>query len=396
MSDHLPTRISLNSYFQAGSRHGNEVLATEALAFHRQLPGYKATPLRDLPGLASELGISRLLLKDESQRFGLNAFKVLGASYAVYRFVSERWKEKTGEPLEPGSLFDPAIKDKIGEITFAAATEGNHGRAVAWAAAKLGQRSVIYVSEHVSAERIRNIENEGADIVIIPGNYDRAVEQLAEDAEKHGWQVISDTSWPGHEDIPLLISSGYQTIFTEIDETLAAMEIERPDFVFIQAGVGGLAGAAANYFETSGAKRPCLICIEPLQADCLLESVVSGGGGISTSKGRLDSFMSVLNCGVPSTATWPAVRDGFNLFMAIDDQWSKKAMKRLFRPAAGDAKVISGESGAAGLAGLLALLEDESLASAREQLGLDFDSTVLVLSTEGDNDRENFFRVLNE
>lgn len=338
----------------------------DAQAFHRTLPGYAPTPLVQLPALAKELGLGRIWLKDESKRFGLNAFKVLGASYAIHRFLEHN---PTKAPL-----------------TFATATDGNHGRAVAFSAKRLGHHAVIFVPGNTVRARIEAIRSEGAEVVVVDGTYDDTVRRAATHASKHGWQVISDTAYPGYTEIPRWIMEGYTTLFAE---TMQALGAETPDVVLLQAGVGGLACAGAIFFARRP-RQPALVCVEPTDADCLLESAISPDGSLRESHGKQNSIMAGLNCGTPSLLAWPVIRNYFDAYLAVDDDYARQAMRRLFSPRGGDPRVVSGESGAAGLAGLLALCHDERLREARASLGLGPDSKVLLISTEGDTDPVNF------
>jgi diaminopropionate ammonia-lyase len=361
------TRVNRNRFCQ--ERIGPDLLRPapdNVLDFHRSLVGYAPTPLVRLPALATELGVKDIWLKDESKRFGLNAFKVLGASYAIHRFV---------ETHLPAGL-----------VTFATATDGNHGRAVAWTARRLGHAAVVFVPKHTVKARMDAIANEGARVAIVDGTYDDAVRAAAGEAAAHGWQVISDTGYAGYMQIPDWIMEGYTTLFEEAIEQVGAAGGRPPDVVFLQAGVGGFACAGVRFFRRrDDATRPRLIVVEPTDADCLFESISSPDGSIREGKGGQRSIMAGLNCGTPSIAAWPVLRAGVDLFMAIDDSSAEDAMQRLDR-----AGVISGESGAAGLAGLVALAGEHDV---RVAMGIGADATVLVVSTEGDTDPVNWRRV---
>jgi diaminopropionate ammonia-lyase len=333
--------------------------------------------------------VKQILAKDESHRFGLNAFKALGASYAVYRFLKQHL-EAHGKSCPPASEFyrqEPPVPP--GTFTFCTATDGNHGRGIAWIARKLRQRAVIYMPHGSVQARIENIKAEGAEVIVIDGNYDAAVSRAAADAEQNGWHIISDTSWPGYEEIPRWIMAGYTTMFREIHEPPSAWPM--PDVVIVQAGVGALAAAAAWYYNRNAASnRPRLVSVEPTSAACLLESIQSQDGDPVQSRGKQDSIMAGLNCGTPSLLAWPIVKRGFDLFVSVSDDYGIRAMQSLFHPQGNDKRIVSGESGAAGLAALLALVAEESLALARSHLGLDTNSTVLLLNTEGDTDPDHF------
>jgi len=363
----------------------------DPLAFHRTLAGYSPTPVRPLSTLARELGLGAVLVKDESTRFGVKAFKPLGASWAIRQVLADRWMERFGEPFPERAFDDPALLARLGRMTFAAASDGNHGRAVAWTARRLGQDAVIYMPHGTAAARVAMIESEGATVVVTEGTYDDCVRWIDRDARERGWVVISDTAYPGYEAIPTWILHGYTTIFRELEDgPFADHETPAVDVVLVQAGVGGLAAAAvwqlANRYRS---RRPRLVCVEPVAAACFLESIEAGDGKPHAASGTLDSMMAGLDCGVPSLVAWPMVRDGYDLFVAIEDRWAEEAMRAAAREG-----VVSGESGAAGLAALLAILHDPALAPAREALRLGPSSRVLVLNTEGDTDPEHYREVV--
>lgn len=367
----------------------------DMLAFHQALPGYAPTPLLELPALAARLGLAGIFVKDEGRRFGIKAFKALGASYAMFRFLKQRWQARFPEPFTPECFQDKAALKKLGAFTFCAATDGNHGRAVAWTARMLGQQAVIYMPAGSVAARVENIRAEGAEVVLVEGTFDLCVERCAADAARNGWQAISDTAYPGYRDIPGWILLGYTTIFAELEGLLHGPMKTGVDTVILPAGVGGLAAAGAVFYSKRyGAKRPALVCIEPVSSDCFLESVRFGKGAPLPTKGKQTSIMAGLNCGVPSPLAWPFLRDAFPFFLAVGDAWAEQAMRRYHQPLKGDPPIVSGESGSSGLAALLALTTSPRLAGAREKLPLGPDSRVLLINTEGDTDPENFKKVV--
>jgi len=369
---------------------------SDMLEFHRSLPGYEPTPLRELPDLAYRSGLGAIFVKDESRRFGIKAFKALGASYAIYRFLKKRWHDRFTAPFTPESFQDAAALARLGRFTFCAATDGNHGRAVAWTAKKLGQQAVIYMPADSVAARVENIRGEGAEVVLVQGTFDSCVERCAADAAKNGWQAISDTAYPGYREIPGWILLGYTSIFAELQGVLHQPQQAGVDVVILPAGVGGLAAAGAFYYSNRyGAGRPCLICVEPVSSDCFLESVRSGKGEPVPTKGKQTSIMAGLNCGVPSPLAWPLVRDAFPFFLAVGDSWAEQAMRRYYHPLGMDPRIVSGESGASGLAALLALTNSDKLAAVRSKLPLDQNSRVLLINTEGDTDPENFQKIVS-
>ncbi len=362
----------------------------DQLPLHRALPGYAPTPVRELPELARRLGIGRLLLKDEAGRFGLGAFKGLGASFAMDTVLRQRWRARTGEDLPPGAAADPAVRERLGPVTFCAATDGNHGRAVAWTARRLGQPAVVFMPDDTAPARIAASEGEGAEVRLIGGTFDHCVTACAETAAAQGWQVIADTAYPGYLEIPGHIMTGYSTIFAELAEQLPALGAPRPDAVFLPVGVGGLAAAGcASLVHRHGADRPAIVCVEPESSACFLESVGHGDGQPHPARGDQRSIMVGLCCGMPSLIAWPVIRDAADLFLAIDDHPARQAMRACHREG-----VTAGESGAAALAGLLALQDDPSLATARDHLGLGPASTVLAINTEGDTDPEHYRRII--
>ena len=362
-------RARVNPFFEAGP--SSPIPSGEARAFHRSLPEYAVTPLHDCPALARALGLGGLYVKDESWRFGLNAFKGLGASWALHRI---RGRQE-------------------GPMTVASATEGNHGRAVAWAARRLGLNAVIFIPAHAAPARIAALRKEAATVELVDGSYDAAVRRCSEVALAQGWQVVSDTGYPGYLEIPQWIAAGYATLFEEAVEQLEHAMLEAPDVVLIQAGVGALLHAGVAHFR-GAAVQPILVAVEPLAADALISSIESPGGEPTPSGGRQDSIMAGLNCGEVSLAAWPVVRRGVELFVTVTDGFAEMAMWQLARPGGADAPIIAGETGAAGLAGLLAILQAPELAAARAFLRLGPASRVLVINTEGATDPEGYRRVV--
>ena len=239
----------------------------EARAFHNQLPRYEMTPLKRLSHLATRLGLGSIWVKDESARFRLNAFKALGGSFAIYRFICE----KVNQPnLSYADLMSAEVRASLGDITFTSATDGNHGKGLAWAAQKLSFPCVIYVHKNTTQARIAAIAEFGAEVRVVDGNYDDAVRQCERDARANGWQVVSDTSWPGYEEIPMAVMQGYTTLLGETQEQLAAQGIVKPTHIFLQAGVGAFAAAMIAFYEKLfGADAPITVVVEPRLAACL-------------------------------------------------------------------------------------------------------------------------------
>ena len=245
--------------------------------------------------------------------------------------------------------------------------------------------------------RIERIQKQGARVVVVYGNYDQAVKQASLDSDLNGWQVISDTGYPGYLEIPELIMSGYSTLFVEIDEQIQELGLAPPEIVFVQAGVGGLLCAATRYYRRlDSTNRPTLISVEPVEAGCVFESISADSCAPQAFQGKVDSIMAGLNAGTVSLAAWPSIRAGTNACLLVDDDVAMQAMRLLYFPAGGDPRVTSGESGAAGLAGLLTLCRETDLQYAKQQLGISEETTVLLLNSEGATDPDNFARITDE
>ncbi|HRS54699.1 MAG TPA: pyridoxal-phosphate dependent enzyme, partial [Bacteroidales bacterium] len=245
--------------------------------------------------------------------------------------------------------------------------------------------------------RIKNIEMEGAKVVIVNGTYDDCVTQIANDAKENNWVVISDTAYDGYTEIPKYIMAGYTGVFRELDGIINMPDKTEIDFVFMQTGVGGFTGAGMWYYSNKyGNKRPKLISVEPTQSDCFLESIRFGNGNIKPTRGNQQSIMAGLNCGVPSIISWPIIRDAADLFISITDIYAEMAIRQFYYPVNGDKRIISCESGAAGMAGFIAMFLDEKLSHARKEINLNDKSRVLIINTEGDTDPANFKTIVNK
>jgi diaminopropionate ammonia-lyase len=357
--------LELNPNVARGRAYGSDlraILSRAAAENARQSiaawPGYAPTPLLELPELASEIGVGEIILKDEGQRFELKSFKALGGAYAVECLVAER-----------GS-----------SMTVTCATDGNHGRAVAWGARRAGCRAVIYVHEGVSPGRAAAIAGFGAEVRREGRTYDESVRICAEAAAANGWQIVSDTSWPGYEDVPRTVMQGYAVLAAE-----AHAQGCRPTHVFLQGGVGGMAAGVLSWFwETDGAERPFTVVVEPDRAACLLESARAGVP--VTVGGDLDTLMAGLACGEPSLLAWTILKPGADAFMAIPDDTAVDTMRLLARGG-----IEAGESGVAGLAGLRLAARDPV---ARAALRLDASSRVLCFGTEGATDPDVYARLV--
>ncbi len=367
----------------------------EVYDFHKSLPGYKATPLVELDNLAKYYGVKKVWLKDESKRFGLNAFKVLGGSYAIGKYLSQKLGKDMSE-LPFNVLISDEIKKQLGDVTFVTATDGNHGRGVAWVANKLRQKSVVYMPKGSAQMRFDAIAREGADVTITDLNYDDAVRLANKGAQEHGWIMVQDTAWDGYEEIPLWIMQGYSTIINEIVEQLEAAKEEKPTHVFLQAGVGSFAGAVQGYLaHLYGDDRPITIICEPHGANCIYKSMEANDGKPHNVTGDLTTIMAGLACGEPNTISWKILRDNSDFSVSCDDQVAARGMRILSSPLGTDTRVISGESGAVGL-GLFSILAEkkEEYVELMKELKIDENSRILCISTEGDTDVEGYKNVV--
>lgn len=369
-----------------------DTAAAEAAGrFHRGVEGYEPTPLASLSARAAALGLKGLWVKDESRRFGLNAFKGLGGSYAIARYLCAR----LGIPVDERTfsrLCAPETRASLGELTFVTATDGNHGRGVAWAARVLGHRAVVYMPRGTAPERLENIRAQGAQAEITELNYDDSVRLAARMAEERGWVLVQDTAWPGYEETPTHILQGYTTMAREAEQQLPAP----PTHLFLQAGVGSMAGAVAGYFAARmGARRPRIVVVEPDRADCHYRTAAANDGTLHFVTGDMDSMMAGLCCGEPCTLSWPILQSCTDVFVSCGDAYAARGMRLLGRPLEGDPAVVSGESGAVTAGVVEAICTEPRLAPLKAALNLDASARVLLFSTEGDTDRANYRRILS-
>lgn len=363
----------------------------KARAFHESFPQYCVTPLVKLEQMARYLGLGQVYVKDESYRFGLNAFKVLGGSFAMARYIAQQTGKDVSElPYEV--LTSGELKEEFGQATFFTATDGNHGRGVAWAANKLGQKAVVLMPKGTTQTRLNNILAEGARATIEPYNYDECVRRanaMAEQTE-HG-VMVQDTAWDGYEEIPAWIMQGYGTMAMEADEQVRELGGEAPTHVFIQAGVGSLAGAVQGYFANRYPENPPkVVVVEAEAAACLYRGAVKGDGSIQIVDGDMETIMAGLACGEPNTISWDILKNHVDTFAAVPDWVAARGMRMLAAPIKGDTPITSGESGAAPFGALACIMCMEEYRELREHLGLDQNSRVLLFSTEGDTDPDRY------
>ena len=364
--------------------------------FHQSFPEYSVTPLVELKSLAEELGVSNIFVKDESYRFGLNAFKVLGGSYAIAREIGIRMGISE-EELTLARLLQPDVQARLGQLRFVTATDGNHGRGVAWTAKRLGHRAVVFMPKGTAAERLENILRLGAEASITDCNYDDSVRLARQYAVEHEGIVVQDTSWEGYHNVPLHIMQGYTTMGAEIVEQLAAYGDQAPTHVFLQAGVGAMAGAMAGFIaDYYKEARPVITIVEPTKADCLYRTALANDGKLHIVDGALDSIMAGLCCGEPCSIGWQQLAAYADNFVAMPDKAAALGMRVLGNPVGNDAAVVSGESGAAGLGLAVAALRERDLAQLKGSLQLDAESVILCISTEGATDVANYRRIMWE
>lgn len=352
--------------------------AEEAERFLVARRNHAETPLHALPAMAAELGVGSVHVKDEGFRLGLGSFKALGGSYAVIRLVLEEVQKRLGRGVDISDLHAPEVAAVAAGMTFACATDGNHGRSVAQGAQLVGARSVIFVHSGVSDERVAAIARFGAEMVRVDGSYDQSVVEAARVAAERGWKVVSDTSWPGYERIPGLVMQGYTVMVREALRHLS----QPPTHVFLQAGVGGFAAAVAGHLAILfGEPRPTVVVVEPARAACIY-TTAKAGHPVKIAHDA-PTVMAMLECYEASPLAWRVLERVADAFMTVDEEDAVTVMNRLARPSGGDPAIVSGESGGAGLAGLIRAVSAEHMRSA---LGLDAGSRVLVINTEGATD----------
>ena len=365
----------------------SEENVTKANEFHKSFPQYSVTPLQKLSALASYLGVKGIYCKDESYRFGLNAFKVLGGSYAMGRYIAKELGRDISQ-LPYNVLSSDKLREEFGQATFFTATDGNHGRGVAWAAKRLGQKAVVRMPKGTTKTRFDNIAKEGAEVTIEEVNYDDCVRMAAAEAAKteHGI-IVQDTAWAGYEEIPSWIMQGYGTLVLEADKQLKENGVDRPTHVFVQAGVGSLAGAVVGYFAHKYKENPpVMVVCEASAADCLYRSAVQADGNLVNVTGDLQTIMAGLACGEGNTIGWDILKNHVTVFASCPDWMSAKATRIYANPLENDPHIISGESGSVPLGLAYTALHDEDAKDLKEALKLDENSNILVIYTEGDTD----------
>ncbi len=369
----------------------------KARTFHESFPQYSTTPLVKLDQMAAYLGVKEVYIKDESYRFGLNAFKVLGGSFAMARYIAKETGRDVSE-LPYSVLTSEKLREEFGQATFFTATDGNHGRGVAWAANRLGQKAVVHMPKGSTQTRLENIAKEGATVDIQEMNYDDCVRLAAKEAdETERGVIVQDTAWDGYEEIPSWIMQGYGTMAMEAGEQLKAYGADRPTHVFVQAGVGSLAGGVVGYFTNLYPENPpVFVVVEADVAACLYKGAAAADGEIRIVDGDMQTIMAGLACGEPNTISWDILKNHVKVFIAAPDWVAAKGMRMLAAPIKGDAAVTSGESGAAPFGALAAMMTMDEYKELRNDIGLDENSKVLLFSTEGDTDPERYKNIVWE
>lgn len=367
--------------------------ANKARHFHMSFDNYEATPLYSLDNLAKNLGVKKIFVKDESNRFDLNAFKVLGGTYAITRLICRKMNKDISE-VDFNYIRKNAARE-IGNAPFITATDGNHGRGIAWAANQLGQKAIVYLPMNSAKRRVEAIEESGAEAIVTDVNYDETVLMAIRKAKEIGGYMVQDTSWDGYTNVPTWIMQGYTTMGMEVIDQLALQGYKRPTHVFLQAGVGGMAAAMLGLFvNVYKEDYPKTIIVEPNAANCLFTSATYDDGRPHSIDGDLKTIMVGLACGVPSPIAWPIIRDHSEMFLSCSDAVAARGVRIFANPLRDDPKIVSGESGAAGIGAFSLMMGLEDLEEVRRVLGLDENSVVLFFNTEGDTDPINYGEII--
>ena len=347
-------------------------------------PGYAPTPLRALSDLARRLDVGAILYKDEGPRFGLDSFKALGGAYAALRVLERELSRHLGHPVTAEDVRTRRHPQAAAGITLITATDGNHGRSVAWGARRFGAPCRIYIHGVVSESRAEALRSYGAEVVRVDDDYDATVAQTRIDAERHGWFIVSDTSWPGYTEPPRDVMAGYGVMGREI-----CRQTDPATHVFLQGGVGGLAAALTAALRQGWGAVPRIVVVEPDLAPCLIASARAGAA--TTVPIHAETIMAGLSCGEPSQLAWQILTENVQDFLAIPDGLVAPAMRLLARPPGSDLAIEAGESAVAGLCGAMAAALQPDLRAA---LGLTAESRILVIGSEGITDAEIYARIL--
>lgn len=370
----------------------SEEKAKETRRFHESIPVYNRTPLVHLRGLGEKLGVKGIYVKNEAERFGMKAFKGLGGTYAMFRILC-RELGLDPEKVDFSEFQKKETREKTAKYTFVTATDGNHGKGVSWASGLFGAQAYVYMPKGTVKAREEAVRQAGpAEVTVTDWNYDDTVKYAKKMSEEHGWFLIQDTSWDGYEEIPGWIMEGYLTMASEAAEQIEALG-EIPTHVFLQAGVGSMAGAVAGYLVNHyGKKAPKFLIVEPDVADCIFKS--GEAGELRSVDGAPETIMAGLNCGTPCKSIWPALKKLPTAYVTCKDYAAAHAMRTYAKPVGDDPVIVSGESGASTMGAVLMLLERPELEAARKALGLGADSVILLINTEGDTDPVSYRNIV--
>ncbi|MBE6811492.1 MAG: diaminopropionate ammonia-lyase [Ruminococcaceae bacterium] len=359
--------------------------------YHRSFPMYKQTPLCCMQNTAADLGLGNIYVKNEAERFGLNAFKVLGGSFAVGSILAERAGKNIFD-TDYTQLISAEIKNKNKDLTFITATDGNHGRGVAWSATQFGCKSIVYMPKGSVAQRLENISKAGADASITDLNYDDTVRLATKHANENGFYLVQDTAFGDYVEIPKRIMQGYCTMALEAHEQLP----EKPTHIFLQAGVGSMAAAVTAFFASVyGENRPVITIVEPLTADCFYRTAKANDGKLHSVEGDMKTIMAGLACGEPCSLAWDILSQYADHFISFHDEAAADGMRLLARPFGNDMPIVAGESGAAAFGCVAEIMRNPELSELRKILQLNENSVVLFFNTEGATDTENYYRIIN-
>lgn len=370
----------------------NRENALQGINFMKSLTEYEKTPLVNLKNLAEKFSVKKIYVKDESKRMGLNAFKGIGVFYGVMKVICEKFKLDFNSITFTDLLKEP-LKEKIQSLTFIAATDGNHGKGLAWVSKKLGCSCHIYMPKNTTEARVKAIENLGAKVIVTNENYDGTLRIAIDAAQKNSWEHIQDQTWSGYIKIPNLISEGYSIIAEEIYQQMKEDGIERPTHILLQAGAGTFALGIMGYYGNILKKnKPNMYILEPENANCYFVSKLNEK--YTTVGGDLETVMAGLSVGEPNTVAWEALSTMVNGYISCKDNVTATGMRILGNPILDDEKIISGESGALGMGVLSIICRDKSLLEIKEKMNIDENSVILLISTEGNTDPEMYEKIV--
>ena len=371
----------------------NRTTADKVMKFHKSFPNYEPTPLISLASLAKKLGVGGIYVKDESHRFGLNAFKVLGGSWATAKYIA-KYLNESEDVISYAFLTSEETREKIKGITIVTATDGNHGKGIAWTAKQLKLPCKVFVPRNTTQERIENIQKEGAEVFRTDWDYDDTLRYAVRIAKEIGGTVIQDTTWGDYEEIPTWTMQGYMTMAAEALAQLKLIGISEPSHVFLQAGAGSMAGGVVGYFANVLENQPTVAVMEAADSACFYQTAKAADGKLHFIQNDMNTIMAGLAVGEPCTVAWQILKGYADVFLAVPDIISAKGMRILGNPLADDCRVISGESGALGLGVLAQAMQDNDLVWLKEKLHLDKYSQILLFSTEGDTDRKRYEEIV--